>query len=127
MKEPSTTRVRPPARMRHLVALAGALVLAVIGLGRWCLLDAFFRGAAVGLAIYCAIQLIAHLRIRLTIWRAAALLRRQRGTGNRKTTWSAKDWEWALTRLGTRAALSEAARCRMAQNDAPRGPGQAGR
>lgn len=90
----------------------------------------FLFGAAVvglvaSLLVYLAVRAIVWLRVRLTHRRAAALLRRQRGTGNGDAAWRLRDWEWAYTRLGTRVGFDEAARCRMLQDRDSRGPGKA--
>lgn len=56
----------------------------------------------------------ASLPVRLTRRRATRLLRR-RGDGT-ANAWSADEWEWAFTQIGTPIALHQAARCQERQS-----------
>ncbi|MEW2484500.1 hypothetical protein AB0876_33415 [Mycobacterium sp. NPDC049093] len=63
------------------------------------------------LLTYLIVRIILSIPLRITRRRAARLLRRHRATG--ENAWTAHDWEWAYTQLGTKLALNQAAWCRM--------------
>lgn len=63
------------------------------------------------LLAYLIVRTILSMPVRLTRRRAARLLRRHRPTG--ENAWTARDWEWAYTHIGTELALEQAAWCRM--------------
>ncbi len=63
---------------------------------------------------YLVARGLASLPLRITRRRATRLLRRHGdGTTN---AWSADEWEWAFTQIGTPIALDQAARCRQRQS-----------
>jgi hypothetical protein len=58
-------------------------------------------------AAYLAIRAVMRAPVRLARWRAERMLQRHRPAQDER--WSHQDWEWAFTRVGTPAALREAA------------------
>ena len=95
------------AEHRTIAALA-----ARIGPGAWGYLGA---AGVVATAGYVLWRTVRYLPVLLTMRRAERLLRRQRSAGQGRV-WSARDWEWAFTHLGTPIALEFAAKFRRLQS-----------
>ena len=101
----------------RIMVLLGVATLAVAHLAsarQWPESGALYWCAAValGFVLWGAMR---RLPVLLTTRRAERLLRRHRSTGQARV-WSARDWEWAYTHLGTPIALDFAAKFRRLQS-----------
>lgn len=111
---------RPPVRIAVLTATATLAVAHLGGARHWPEQAALYWCVALAVG-WVAWRAARYLPVLLTMRRAERLLRRHRSTGEGRV-WSARDWEWAYTHLGTPLALDFASKFRRLQSVTPDHP-----